>query len=674
MNMKNSSFLRTKIRDLFNSISFDEMGKEECIELCVQLVAIFRPSDIKSIVSIRPLIDELDSNKLFLEQFRSVIGRIIENRSFSIVLTDHGILKDARFLSEVSDRIVAKFLPEQADKESLEYLINQIFYKDSDLIWIMNISESELLEFHEQIGFTSIYSSCEDKSSLSQIMSAITLIMQRASGRALETEVLNMVPKYIDLESPFEAFEKEFDLLVHEIKKTKQHWVSSSHLGYKQLNILLKQCYDFVEKAFENSQRTGISIRVNQNLLRIRQQLDRVSVLLPLLSINEEKELNTKTINFSKLLIEYNCTKNNISQLIQDSTATIAYEITKHSAQTGEHYITNDRREYFKMLKAAIGGGVIVGILCILKLLISKLHISELGYAFLYSMNYSIGFVVIYLFGFTLATKQPAMTAAAIVNAIDKDLKNNKKVLMRHAAFANLFSKLFRSQFIAFVGNVIAAFPIAFLGVYLIELFTNYNVAEAKWPKLIHDISPVHSKAIFHASIAGLFLFLSGIISGNIANRHKYKKVIYRIKEHPLLKQVIGKKRTEKLGDWVGKKWPGVASNFWFGVLMGSTAIVGTFIGLDLDIRHITFASGNFSMGLYGSDFDLSFDLIFWVIMGIGVIGFMNFIVSFLLSLTLAMRSRRIPFSELYYLFSSVWLYFKMNPFSFFYPEKEEYK
>jgi site-specific recombinase len=34
------------------------------------------------------------------------------------------------------------------------------------------------------------------------------------------------------------------------------------------------------------------------------------------------------------------------------------------------------------MFKAALGGGVIVGFLCIFKILISKLEISEFGYAF----------------------------------------------------------------------------------------------------------------------------------------------------------------------------------------------------------------------------------------------------------------------------------------------------
>jgi site-specific recombinase len=669
--MKNQDQQEKQIAALLNPTEQSKFSIDDCVDLLSRLTAILRPLNVNDSVSIAPLLAVLNSDANASSFLKQLVNQLLHKRKFAAVLTDNGILKDARFLSEVRDRIVAKFLPEQPDKDTLEYVLNQLFYKDNDFIWLEKVPHSEVFELTHLLGITSIYTSTEDHTPLAELINTISLIMQRASGRALESEVLKMVPKYANLESPFEAFEKEFDLIVKEIRVNSNHSISSSDIGYKQLHILLKQCYDFIDTAFENSKHLGISIRVNQNLLRIRQQLDRISVLLPLLAVDSDVDRRNNSLQLVLLLIRYNCNKNNIRQLIEESTSTIAFEITTHTAETGEHYITHDRKEYMKMFKAALGGGVIVGVLCILKILISKLEISEFGFAFLYSMNYSLGFIAIYLLGFTLATKQPAMTASAIVNAIEKDLKNEKKVLMRHAAFANLFSRLFRSQFIAFVGNVLAAFPVALLGAYMIDSLAEYNIAHSKWPKLLNDVSPLHSKAIFHASIAGIFLFMSGIISGSIANRHKHNRIVFRIQEHPWLKLTIGKTRAGQLSKWVGKKWPGVASNFWFGVFMGSTASIGVFLGLDLDIRHITFAAGNFSLGLYGSHWDASADLIFWVFIGVGIIGFMNFIVSFLLSLGLAMRSRNIPLAELGSLFSSVWIYFKINPLGFFFPVKD---
>jgi site-specific recombinase len=664
---------KRSLNQIITSFSNKNSNEEEVIDNLVELIDHFRPRKPydADIISIRSLIDLLKSQPQLQVSFSSVVSDLLKGKRFTSILADAGILRDNQFLKEVKHRIVSRILPEQPEKDTLEYIFNQVFYKETDVIWIARIPQEEIYELTHIIGLNSIYTSLDENSPLTEILNAITLIIQRVSGRALEADILRMIPEYENVRSPFEAFEQEFDLLEDKIRSSPFRSVNSNDENYIRLVALMDECYVFVERAYENSKTMGISMKVNQSLLRIRQQLDRISVLIPLLSVDIEENKNENSLRLTYQLIKYNCYKNNIRRLIEDSTSTIAFEITKHTAKTGEHYITNDSSEYFKMFKAAFGGGIVVGILCIIKLLLSKTDSSDFGYAFLYSMNYSLGFIAIYLLGFTLATKQPAMTASAIVEAIDKGKQSEADEQMQHAAFAELFARLFRSQFIAFIGNVVAALPVALAGTYLIDTFYDYNIAEAKWPKMIDDINPLVSKAIFHAGIAGVFLFLSGVISGSISNRHKFDRIEHRITEHPFLKRNLGKARTKKLAAWVAKKWPAVASNFWFGIFMGSTASIGIFIGLDLDIRHITFASGNLGLSLYGSGFELTADMIFWSIIGIGVIGFMNFIVSFMLSLTLAMRSRKIPFSEIRYLFASVWWYFKINPQRFFYPEKK---
>ena len=75
---------------------------------------------------------------------------------------------------------------------------------------------------------------------------------------------------------------------------------------------------------------------------------------------------------------------------------------------------------------------------------------------------------------------------------------------------------------------------------------------------------------------------------------------------------------------------------------MGSTASIGLFLGLNLDIRHITFGSGNLALALYGANYEVSDAMLFWGIFGIGIIGLVNFMVSFSLSMGLAFRSRAI--------------------------------
>ena len=107
---------------------------------------------------------------------------------------------------------------------------------------------------------------------------------------------------------------------------------------------------------------------------------------------------------------------------------------------------------------------------------------------------------------------------------------------------------------------------------------------------------------------------------------------------------------------------------------MGSTASIGIFLGLDLDVRHITFASGNLALGLYGANYEVSSSMLIWGIFGIGIIGLVNFMVSFSLSLGLAFRSRAIKLSELRFVGASIWKHFKMKPISFFFPTEEKSK
>ena len=80
-----------------------------------------------------------------------------------------------------------------------------------------------------------------------------------------------------------------------------------------------------------------------------------------------------------------------------------------------------------------------------------------------------------------MATKQPAMTASALIKALEEGVLKKGKDVEKYKAFAILFARVFRSQFIAFVGNVIMAFPVSLLGIWLIDHFMHYNIAATKW-------------------------------------------------------------------------------------------------------------------------------------------------------------------------------------------------
>lgn len=642
--------------------------KDDEFEFIKKITDFFKNKfEKKKDYSICEIIIYLKKNPEEVLSIQNYLTNNFSNQKIENLLENAGIINDLDFFFELKKRIAYKFIPEQSSKQSIQYSLNQIFLKSDDASWIFKVPFEEWVELFNLLKLKTIYVA-KDNEVINEILLSMHILSQRMGGLALQKDIIRMVPEYSNLESPFLEYDKELNLIVNKLVASKQNYLEYSEEDVKQLKILNNQCLDFIDKVYENSSKYGISFRVNQSLLTIKEQLERIDELSVFLFVKDEQNKIENTILFYLKIIKYNSYKNNINKLIKDGVYNITYEITNHTAKTGEKYITNSRAEYFKMLYSSSVGGIIVAFLCIFKLYFSTLKTSDFGYALLYSLNYASGFVLIYLVGAALATKQPAMTATTISKSLEVNLNSKDDKIEQYRDFARLFARLFRSQFIAFVGNVLVAFPVALLLIWSIYTLFDYDMALAKYPKLINDLNPIKSAAVFHAAIAGFFLFLSGIVAGNIANKNKFNNLYYRISEHPILKKTLGKTKTNKISTWLENKWPGVVSNLFFGFCLGSTASIGNFLGLNLDIRHITFASGNFAIGVFGANYQLDLNVIIWSIVGIFLIGFMNFIVSFSFSLFIALQSMKIPTKELKYLNIAIWERFKKYPFQFFLP------
>ncbi|WEK71156.1 MAG: recombinase [Candidatus Chryseobacterium colombiense] len=602
------------------------------------------------------------SNPQITENFKYYIHNIFKGRPFNLSLTEANILSENSFFPELKKRILNKVLPPVENENTVWYMIDNVSLSpQKDLKFFQNLPENEVDEFLKLLEASDFITKPVVKK---ELIFAMNILSWRATGMAMEVEVVRMAPEYRNFDNPFLALQNELEGLAEELDNNPELQLHSKDSRYKQIKIYAEQCLEFVTIAFKNSGKYGISGKINQSLLKIRQQTNRIYEIVQLLIIDEEKDvfINSKQLIFN--IIRYKSHKNNISELVNDSTRLISHLITNHTAETGSHYITSSRKEYMKMFYKASGGGIIVGALCVLKMLYGYFPGSDFFHAFLYSMNYAMGFIMIYLMGFTLATKQPAMTAATMTKVLSEEgggTRNNTE-------FAHLVSQLFRSQFIAFVGNVLLSFPIALIIIYGLDVFTSQNMAIDRSDKLLKDLDPFKSKAILHASIAGFYLFISGIISGNIGNNSVFYQIPERIAKNLSIRKFFGKKFAKGLSKYYAKNWPGIISNFWFGVFLGATAPVGLFLGLDLDIRHITFAAGNFALGLYGKDFSVD-SYTFWIsFVTVFLIGFFNFLVSFTLSMFLAFRSRKLNFGQVSEIYKEIFRYFLKNPLRFFIP------
>lgn len=598
------------------------------------------------------------------DNFGYYLKNIFGGKPFNLSLTEASILSENAFGPELKKRILNKILPPAENENTIWYLVDYVSVRTGkDFEYFKSIPTEELDELFDILGISDFITKKQVKQ---ELIFSLNILAWRVIGNAMEVEVVNMAPDYRNYDNPFLAMQNELGALKDLFQKEPDFHLNSKDERYKQIKIYLSQCLAFVELAFKNSSKYGISGKINQSLLKIRQQTIRISEILNLLVIDEEADKLKKSKQLVFNILNYKSHKNNISELVADSTTLISHLITNHTAETGTHYISSNSREYREMFWKASGGGVIVGFLCVLKMLYGYTSGSEFSHAFLYAFNYAMGFIMIYLMSYTLATKQPAMTAATMAKVLSME-ENTKK---NYRDFAHLVAKLFRTQFIAFVGNVLWAFPVALAIIYGLDVLLGQNLAAEKSTKLLHDLDPFDSKAIFHACIAGFYLFISGIIAGNVGNNSVFYQIPKRIAKNQNINLLLGKKAAHSLSLFYAKNWSGIVSNFWFGVFLGITAPISHFFGLDLDIRHITFAAGNFALGLYGKDFTVDSYTFVVCFVTVFLIGFFNFIVSFGLSMVLAFRSRKVNFGEVREIYKEIFRYFFRNPLRFFFPIK----
>jgi site-specific recombinase len=199
----------------------------------------------------------------------------------------------------------------------------------------------------------------------------------------------------------------------------------------------------------------------------------------------------------------------------------------------------------------------------------------------------------------------------------------------------------------------------------------HHLVDPVKAHHLLDEINPIASLSLFHAAIAGVCLFLSGLISGYYDNKASYNQIPQRLMQLSSMNWLFGAARWQRMTNYIGDNLGALAGNFFFGIMLGSIGQIGVFLGLPIDIRHITFSSANFAFALVGLDHHLPWQVWSMSLLGIALIGIVNLTVSFSLALFVAMRSRHVSFEQTSELMSLLWKRFIRHGREFFFPPKE---
>ena len=186
---------------------------------------------------------------------------------------------------------------------------------------------------------------------------------------------------------------------------------------------------------------------------------------------------------------------------------------------------------------------------------------------------------------------------------------------------------------------------------------------------MLHSLHPTQSGTIFFAALTGVLLWMSSIVAGWVENWAVYRRLPEAIAGHRL-GRYVGRRTMEFLSRVFSRNIAGLGGNMSLGFFLGMTPIMGKFFGLPLDVRHVTLSTGALTLAacaLGGTAF--SNPDLFPAMLGIAIIGSLNFGVSFILALAVALRARGVE-KDRFRLVVSVALTFFRSPLQFFFPQR----
>lgn len=585
------------------------------------------------------LLKELISQKSIDEDFKKELTDFcyltLDNAFFVNVFSEYGINSNRGFFPEIARRLKHKILPANVPENELSHFINFVFNKTNDYEWLEKINYSSWEAMTNLIDARQLITHSQKLAH--QIHNAIIILCHRLATIGIDPYLVSKLPEIDDSNSPFFELNHQVNLFV------KKHLENKTlEIDYEELESIW-QSINRAESMFssiqEKKDEIGTSLHSTYLLQRAHQHICRIRLLLNLFVT---KQKSNKVLTISQLiteLVKAEQTKNRIRRFIKENTNLLAHRIVSHTSEKGEHYIGFSKKENLKLFKSAMGGGLVIVLLVYIKHFIHDLHAPLFIEGFLFGLNYSAGFVFMYLTHLTLATKQPAMTAAFIADSIDSGNNTDKKPWM-------MFKQVIRSQFVSLLGNLVTVLPLCFLSAWFIDYYFHYSVFNYTESKAqMYSNHPGYSASLIYATITGVFLSLSGIVIGYFDNKVVYSEIAQRIIKHPKLIRNYSLEKRQKLAAFVEKNLGGIVGNIFLGFCLGMAGNIGKFIGIPFDIRHVTISSGNFAIAL-GSDHCYELDLIISVFLGVIYIGLINIASSFLISFIVACRSRSLSWKQ----------------------------
>ncbi len=593
----------------------------------------------EAIARLQLLVELLERVPEAKARFQGTLRSVLSQTRAIKLFGEIGMPNDRGLWAETTDRLARKLLPEAPAPHELSMLAARIIRSVSELDWVGDAADPLLHRLAAAGGdcWAPIRASIIDAISMLTTRIAALGMAEQFRTRTAVTGVRDSPLYHLARARP-----AEMPALIE---------ASRRHLD--QVRIALED--------------RGVSIDVVYSLDSIDRGLHRIEILLPFVDPDDELEPTYEIRAVIAAVGRGLVGARSFSQLMSDNLRLLARKVIERAGKTGEHYVTSSRREYWKMLASAAGGGVLTVGTIVGKFLTKWQHLPLFIDGLMSSVVYAGSFVLMQLLGFTLATKQPSMTAAALAGTI-----RDRAGPGRLDELVPLIARIARSQFAAAVGNVFAVIVTALaMDLVLQRTLGGHFLDEATSKAVIASFDPLGSGTIFFAAFTGVLLWVSSLIAGWFENWVVYRRLPDAI-EHHRWGATLGRDRMKRWAHFLEHQAAGFGGSVALGFLLGMVPVFAKFFGLPLDVRHVTLSSGSLTLALASVGVDtVGWGAVISACMGIAIIGLLNFGVSFALALVIALRARDVPRGERRTLPLAVMRRFFKKPLEFFYPPRE---
>ncbi len=567
---------------------------------------------------------------------RIQLGRLLAESDGVALLAQSGLPNDRGLLSETADRLFRRILPEPPDDQNLAVVVGRMFPTPQALRFLEQLPPELFARLCRALGaddargvvFASLAAAVRD---------AFVLVSARVQGLGLSEPIRERSRRLPLQQSPFLALARTGTLVAAADRDGERRWRAA-----------VQGCREELRAVQAKLEETGISVDVVFEMEIMEQALRRLERLVAVMTAPSGAAEAAAARDLLAVVVRARQSDRSLRALAYSNLHLLARKLVERAGRTGEHYIALTRLQYWHLLGTAAGGGLVTLATASLKVRIAALHLAPFLEGLLAGTNYALSFILIQLCGFTLATKQPSMTAATLAESIREGAGPERMGdLVTHV------TRIVRSQLCAAFGNIgtVALAAIAFDLVYRWRSGHSFLSPE-KADAVLRSLHPLESGTIWYAAITGVILWASSLAGGWIENFCVYRRLPQAIAEHRL-GDVVGRPFLQRMSARFARNISGLGSGVALGLMLGMTPVLGAFFGLPLDVRHVTLSAGTLAVALASLDF-VPPRTALPAVVGIGVIFVLNLAVSFLCALTVALRAKEVPRRDRWALFGAI--------------------